>query len=387
MKILTEDETLDIALSGRSISRVGEGELKLTVRGWNLKSQPHSPELEREMRQLITTPGAALICLPRNFEGMPNEPFWRRFENPAFAPLYTLPEYGSAFISRPDMVNAIDRPDYWAKCRALWAGKDVTLVGHGLKVLRMPEAASVRLVRCAPIDAYAEIDRLEAEIGTPAGPVFLAAGCAATVLAVRLAAKGVHAIDVGHLGAFMPAAGAYQVDRASLISPAYVEQNRQLHARPEGYGGSGRKSAAIVAAFAAEIEADWILDYGCGQGTLKAAMVKAGHTGPIHEYDPAIKAKAALPKPADLVVCTDVLEHIEPEKLEAVLSHLHMLAKTAAFLLIATRPANKTLPDGRNAHLIVEDAAWWRAKVEAIGWTVLRQESKPGHDLKLWLRK
>lgn len=339
------------------------------------------------MRRLLTTPGPALVCLPRNFKGMPNEPFWRRFENPAFAALYRLPEYGSAFISRPDMVGVIDRPDYWDKCRALWAGKDVTLVSHGLKVLRMPEAASVRLVRCAPIDAYAEIDRLEAEIGTPAGPVFLAAGCAATVLAGRLAAKGVHAIDIGHLGHFMPHAGAYQVERASLISPAYVEQNRQLHARPEGYGGSGRKSAANVIAFAAELGADWILDYGCGQGTLKTAMVKAGYPGPIHEYDPAIKAKASPPKPADLVVCTDVLEHVEPDKLEAVLSHLHMLAKVGAFLVIATRPANKILPDGRNAHLIVEDAAWWRAKIEAVGWAVVRQEAKPGHDLKLWLRK
>jgi hypothetical protein len=31
-----------------------------------------------------------------------------------------------------------------------------------------------------------------------------------------------------------------------------------------------------------------------------------------------------------------------------------------AFLFIALAPATKSLPDGRNAHLIVRGAGWWR---------------------------
>ena len=35
-----------------------------------------------------------------------------------------------------------------------------------------------------------------------------------------------------------------------------------------------------------------------------------------------------------------------------------------AFLIIATSPAKKFLPDGRNAHLIVETPGWWKDKIE-----------------------
>jgi hypothetical protein len=53
-------------------------------------------------------------------------------------------------------------------------------------------------------DAYNEIDAIEAGIGTPKGTVFLCLGPCATVLAERLAVKGVHALDLGHLGRFLP---------------------------------------------------------------------------------------------------------------------------------------------------------------------------------------
>jgi hypothetical protein len=35
-----------------------------------------------------------------------------------------------------------------------------------------------------------------------------------------------------------------------------------------------------------------------------------------------------------------------------------------AFLIIATSPAKKFLPDGRNAHLIVETPGWWKERIE-----------------------
>jgi 2-polyprenyl-3-methyl-5-hydroxy-6-metoxy-1,4-benzoquinol methylase len=84
----------------------------------------------------------------------------------------------------------------------------------------------------------------------------------------------------------------------------------------------------------------------------------------VREYDPAIAGKEASPAPADLVVCTDVLEHVEPELLDHVLDHLQGLARRLLFLVVATRSAKKTLEDGRNAHLIVEPDAWWRDTLE-----------------------
>jgi hypothetical protein len=81
---------------------------------------------------------------------------------------------------------------------------------------------------------------------------------------------------------------------------------------------------------------------------------------PIWEYDPAIPEKAESPRPADLVVCTDVLEHIEPDHLKAVLKDLKRCVKRMGYFVINTGPARKTLPDGRNTHLIQQDREWWR---------------------------
>lgn len=153
-----------------------------------------------------------------------------------------------------------------------------------------------------------------------------------------------------------------------LISPDYLETQKVLHASPRGYGGKGDKWAPAVHALAASHDCSSVLDYGCGRGMLAHALRGLGLI--CREYDPAIEGKNDRPSFADLVVCTDVLEHVEPEKLDTVLVHLKSLARKALFVVIATRPSNKTLTDGRNAHLILEDAAWWEARAIAAGFTV-----------------
>ena len=84
----------------------------------------------------------------------------------------------------------------------------------------------------------------------------------------------------------------------------------------------------------------------------------------IAEYDPAIPGKNELPEPADLVVCTDVLEHIEPGLLPNVLEHLRSLTRKCFFFAIDCGPANKHFPDGRNVHLIQEPPLWWLNKLD-----------------------
>ena len=138
------------------------------------------------------------------------------------------------------------------------------------------------------------------------------------------------------------------------ISREYVAQNAALHAARADYGTSGHRWAKPIADIARILSTCDVLDYGCGKGTLQRVL-----GFPIHEYDPAIAAKSARPAPAALVACTDVLEHIEPEYLDAVLDDIRALTLRAVFLSVATRPAKKSLPDGRNAHLIIQPAAWW----------------------------
>lgn len=165
-----------------------------------------------------------------------------------------------------------------------------------------------------------------------------------------------------------------------LISPKYRKLQKMLHGQPRGYGGRGDKWAGIVLQLALEYRATSILDYGCGEGTLAKALRSEAINGMrVSEYDPAIPGKDELPEPADLVVCTDVLEHIEKDRIDAVLAHLMELAQMAIFCVISTKHSNKVLADGRNAHLIIAPPKWWKKKLIRAGFvlhpppTVVRQ--------------
>lgn len=143
-----------------------------------------------------------------------------------------------------------------------------------------------------------------------------------------------------------------------LITDNYLELNKQLHETNKEYGVSGKRYALDIFKLAATLKTRDILDYGCGKSTLAMQLPYS-----IKQYDPAIKKFSALPSPADIVVCTDVLEHIEPEYIDSVIQHLKDLTKKIGYFSIATRPAKKTLADGRNAHLIVEKSSWWLRKL------------------------
>jgi hypothetical protein len=148
------------------------------------------------------------------------------------------------------------------------------------------------------------------------------------------------------------------------ISEEYRELNRQLHETNEHYGVSSAKWVDQVKGLIATNNITSFLDYGCGKALLLDAIKREfGDRVRCQGYDPAIERFAASPEPADLVACTDVLEHIEPEYLDAVLDDLARLTRRAAFLVVATRPAKKILPDGRNAHLIQEPYSWWLPRI------------------------
>lgn len=175
-----------------------------------------------------------------------------------------------------------------------------------------------------------------------------------------------------------------------VISPKYVVLQRILHAQRKPYGEHGDKWAETVRALIAEYQASSVLDYGCGRGSLCAALKAANPIGlRVDEYDPAVMGKDGLPSFADLVVCTDVLEHVEPDRLEAVLAHIKMLARKAVLVVVALVPDAKQLADGRNAHLIQRPALWWRKRFAAAGFTLHRAPAvarkKKSHELTVVL--
>ena len=80
-----------------------------------------------------------------------------------------------------------------------------------------------------------------------------------------------------------------------------------------------------------------------------------------------------MKKPAgrfDIVICTDVLEHIPEHEIPIVLKEIDGYAWEIVFLSICTREARKTLPDGRNAHLTIKPPDWWKGKICEMGNTV-----------------
>lgn len=393
INIISEEETLE-ACNRMSVARYGDGELRCALKGEGCTSQRADKGIARELTEIMQcAENGLLVCVP-NFHRGPRVKSWARYSSGKFEHLYKQEQYGSAFITRPDSAPWIDTPEYWENVRRIWSDKDITLVVGDAKSItpemlsvgpkNLPGAKSVRVVTGPRQHAYAEIDRIEEEIGKPSGIVIMCLGATATVLAARLNRKGVHALDLGHIGMFMKHAGAYAFAHDDLTTENYRNQLREKHALTK-WGKSGGSHIIEVMKMARELGAQSIVDYGCGRGTLKPAVEKEDPTLRVFEYDPGIPGKDMLPKPGDLVVGTDVLEHVEHEKLNAVLRHIFLLSKRGAYLVISMSKARETLPDGRNAHLVVQNQEWWVEKLREHGWTNIRTEERKG--LCVWLTK
>jgi hypothetical protein len=143
------------------------------------------------------------------------------------------------------------------------------------------------------------------------------------------------------------------------ISDEYCSLNTRLHQDHVKYGTSGGRNAPDVMHLALQYQTCDILDYGCGKAKLANNLPFQ-----IKNYDPAIKKYADEPEPSNIVVCTDVLEHVEPDCLNEVLLHLKQLIKKVGLFVISTVPANKTLADGRNSHLIIKSFDWWKDRLK-----------------------
>ncbi len=143
-----------------------------------------------------------------------------------------------------------------------------------------------------------------------------------------------------------------------LISEEYKALNEKLHTDNKHYGRSGYLYVKDILKIATQFNTQDILDYGCGKSTLAQNL-----SFTIKQYDPAITKYKTLPEPSDIVVCTDVLEHIEPEYIDNVLDHIKSLTKKCLYISANVCAAKKTLSDGRNAHLIIENPAFWLHKM------------------------
>lgn len=148
----------------------------------------------------------------------------------------------------------------------------------------------------------------------------------------------------------------------TLTSDGYRDLLQEMHER-QPWGTKGRRYADDILAMCGRLGVREVLDYGCGRETLRDALAP---DVTVRGYDPAIPHLASDPAPADIVACTDVLEHIEPDCLDEVLKHIAGLARRGVYFAIALNLAKRHLPDGRNAHLIVRPSGWWTTRLRVI---------------------
>jgi len=142
----------------------------------------------------------------------------------------------------------------------------------------------------------------------------------------------------------------------AITDPKLIEQYRHIH-QTSRFGVSAHQFEAQIQACVVDLKPKTILEYGCGQSQLYKTLELAG--ADFVRYDPSIPALADLEiDKADLIINTDVLEHIPAGDLDSVLSHMRSFGDKV-FFNIATRPARRTLPNGENAHCTIWSAEKW----------------------------
>jgi hypothetical protein len=203
-RVISERKTLDAVLAGRSLARYGDGEFKLCNGGTGIKSQIGHPALAARLRAILQESGECLVGIPNIHSDTPKRAFWDKH---VYAKKFLAPNraYASSFISRPDSAPWIDAPDYWAALESLWVGQDVTVVRGSGKSLAPDDligAGTITDVLCPRQHAWADYASILERIGTPSRAL-ICLGPTATVLAVDLCARGVHAIDLGHVALFI----------------------------------------------------------------------------------------------------------------------------------------------------------------------------------------
>lgn len=151
----------------------------------------------------------------------------------------------------------------------------------------------------------------------------------------------------------------------NTISEDYLRLQTELHRNPS-YGIASLSFAPIVAQVIRELNARTVADYGAGKKNLLVGLKKQGITlDGYYPYDPVFPDYGP-PRSADLVCCIDVLEHIELDRLDNVLTELARITTSFGFFSIHMGPAAKVLADGRNAHLIQQPSSWWLPRLSQL---------------------
>ena len=134
-----------------------------------------------------------------------------------------------------------------------------------------------------------------------------------------------------------------------------IEQYKEIHSKKR-YGTTACRTLKYYEDFIKALKPQSALDYGCGQGGL---LNHLKYIPKRVQYDPAIPEYDTLPEGTfDLVICSDVLEHIPESGLNDVLAKIAEYSKNAV-IAVSVIKAFEILPNGQNAHCTVKPKEWW----------------------------
>lgn len=160
------------------------------------------------------------------------------------------------------------------------------------------------------------------------------------------------------------------------------------HSMDDGFckGSALHKHIPYIAILVQEYDLNSILDYGCGKAQFWKenphwrAMFEWTGTHREHAlwlYDPGINETPAQEKRAwlaihntlplgryDLVVCTDVLEHVPEGDIPYTLDTILSKSRKFVYLNVSCYPATKTFPDGTNIHVTIKSRTWWKDQIK-----------------------
>ena len=143
------------------------------------------------------------------------------------------------------------------------------------------------------------------------------------------------------------------------LSAIWLEQAKLVHQNPKYWRGTTlRQYIPDINQIIKEKDIKTILDYGCGKAECHPPEWNAD------KYDPAVQKFSQKPERRyDLVISTDVLEHIPKDTLDEVIEDIFNYADQWVFLTVCCRKARMILPNGYNAHATIESEKWWKEKL------------------------